>query len=174
MAWKWEHLELRVLWGNKDGFSFISGSYSVSCNSQPINTNQLATISSTNQLNNLGNNKSCNNVKVSLVIPGVITGNSSNSSCSSSSSSSSSLCSINSVTNIKPSVSTPLLMPPITLSAVTPSTLKTQSFSQVSLEGWLFEFCGVAWVSLSEIERKDREFLIGYVWCGIKTGSCLN
>nr|XP_027215865.1 MLX-interacting protein-like isoform X1 [Penaeus vannamei] len=109
-----------------------SGSYSVSCNSQPINTNQLATISSTNQLNNLGNNKSCNNVKVSLVIPGVITGNSSNSSCSSSSSSSSSLCSINSVTNIKPSVSTPLLMPPITLSAVTPSTLKTQSFSQLS------------------------------------------
>ncbi|XP_037801771.1 MLX-interacting protein-like isoform X3 [Penaeus monodon] len=109
-----------------------SGSYSVSCNSQPTNTNQLASIGSTNQLNNLGNNKSCNNVKVSLVIPGVITGNSSNSSCSSSSSSSSSLCSINSVTNIKPSVSTPLLMPPITLSAVTPSTLKTQSFSQLS------------------------------------------
>nr|XP_053644625.1 uncharacterized protein LOC128697138 [Cherax quadricarinatus] len=110
-----------------------SGSYPVtSC--QSISGKQFASITSAGQLNNLRSNSMtvdcCNSVKTPLVIPGVITGNgSASSSCNSSNSS---ICSLSNNNSMKPVVTAALIVPPITLSAVTPSTLKTQSFSQVS------------------------------------------
>ncbi|XP_066947966.1 MLX-interacting protein isoform X3 [Macrobrachium rosenbergii] len=109
-----------------------SGSCPVNCSSQSASSHQLGTISASGPLNNLSNSmtvNACKNVKVSMMIPGVITGNTTaSSSCSSSNSN---LCSITSNSS-KPGVSTSVLVAPITLSAVTPSTLKTQSFTQMS------------------------------------------
>ncbi|XP_045617223.2 MLX-interacting protein isoform X2 [Procambarus clarkii] len=110
-----------------------SGSYPVnSC--QSASDKHLASITNANQLNNLRSCNmtvnTCNSIKASLVIPGVITGNeSASSSCNSSNSS---ICSISSNNNMKPVVTASLIVPPITLSAVTPSTLKNQPFSQIT------------------------------------------
>ncbi|KAK7087002.1 hypothetical protein SK128_007549 [Halocaridina rubra] len=113
-----------------------SGSCQVSCSSPPANSHQLATFTSSGQLATISTNSSMtvdsgSNVKVSLMIPGVITGNTSTGGSVNSSSSTLSCITSNSG-DFKPGVSTPVLVSPITLSAVTPSTLKTQSFSQIS------------------------------------------
>ncbi|XP_071541173.1 MLX-interacting protein isoform X3 [Panulirus ornatus] len=105
-----------------------SGSCPINSSCHSVSGSHLANTSNASHVNNLKNNSmtvnSCNNVKASLVIPGVITGNgTASSSCTSSNSSISSISSNN---NMKPVVTAAILVPPITLSAVTPSTLKTQ------------------------------------------------
>lgn len=94
---------------------FLSGTYQVSSSDGGSQLGALKT-----NIMTITNN----NVKVPLVLPAeVVSSNASNSSSSSSSSGSSS--------SIKPVVTAALVAPPITLTAVTPSILKSQPFSQV-------------------------------------------